>query len=156
MTVQEEQASLSGSCRIRSIREVAHKMHDSDSHCLMLRCHLQDQWTQTSRMSMQEARSAFELVKLPNGKVLAVGGRGRSSNMLASSEVFDPTTKTWQAQGSMNEARASFSLVLLSDGKVMAAGGRGDGNTVLNSTEVLMPGLHGMDISRGQLGSFLT
>lgn len=85
---------------------------------------------------MHDARSAFEMVRLASGKILAVGGRGRGSSVVASSEVFNPVTQTWQEQGSMKEGRVSFSLVPLSDKKWMAAGGMSDSGKLLNSTEV--------------------
>lgn len=88
-------------------------------------------------MSMHDARSAFEMVKLPGGKVLAVGGRGRGSGgVLDSSELFDPVAKTWQTQGSMAAGRASFAAVAMSDGRVLAAGGMSETGSMLNSSEV--------------------
>lgn len=88
-------------------------------------------------MLMHDARSAFEMVKLSDGRVLAAGGMGRGSSVLASSETFDPSTKTWEEQGNMTAARASFSLVKLPDGRVLAAGGRNETGQMLNSSEVL-------------------
>lgn len=97
---------------------------------------LQDQWTQTSRMSMNDARSAFQVVKLSSGKVLAVGGMGRDSSVLSSSELFDPSTQMWTKQGQLTNGRAYFSLVLMSDGRVLAAGGIGNTGAILNTSEV--------------------
>ena len=88
-------------------------------------------------MSMHDARSAFEMVKLPSGKVLAIGGRGRgSSGVLSSAELFDPATKTWQTQGSMADGRASFAAVAMPDDRVLAAGGMSGTGMMLNSSEV--------------------
>ena len=95
---------------------------------------LQDRWDFVT--SMREARSAFELAKLSDGRVLAVGGRGRGSSVLASTEVYDPASETWTAQGNMTFARASFALARLSDGRVLVAGGRGESSQMLNSSEV--------------------
>ena len=88
-------------------------------------------------MSMHDARSAFEMVKLSSGKVLAVGGRGRGSGgVLSSAELFDPATKTWQTQGSMADGRASFAAVAMPDGRVLAAGGMSGTGMMLNTSEV--------------------
>ncbi len=87
-------------------------------------------------MSMAEARSSFQMVKLNGGKVLAAGGRGRGSIVTATSELFDPTTRTWAPAGAMNQPRAYFAAVLMADGRVLAAGGKNDRGTNLNSTEV--------------------
>ena len=89
---------------------------------------------------MHDARSAFEMVKLSSGKVLAIGGRGRGSGgVLDSAEIFDPASKTWQTQGSMADGRASFAAVALQDGRVLAAGGMSETGTMLNSSEVGNP-----------------
>jgi hypothetical protein len=83
-------------------------------------------------MAMSEARSSFQLVKLGDGKVLAAGGRGRGSSVIATSELFDP-------QGDMRQSRAYFSAVLMADGRVLAAGGKDDMGMNLNSAEVSTP-----------------
>jgi hypothetical protein len=90
-------------------------------------------------MAMSEARSSFQLVKLGDGKVLAAGGRGRGSSVIATSELFDPQTLTWKPQGDMRQSRAYFSAVLMADGRVLAAGGKDDMGMNLNSAEVSTP-----------------
>lgn len=64
-------------------------------------------WTQVS--SMPTGRRLHNLVTLPNGKVLVVGGRlgiNNSANTSATCAIYDPMTDTWSTAGSMNNARA--------------------------------------------------
>ena len=72
---------------------------------------------------MTSARGVFQMVLLSNGTVLAAGGFS-STAYLASSEVYNPATKTWAlTTGPMSTTRANFQMVLLSDSTVLADGG---------------------------------
>ncbi|HEV2787494.1 MAG TPA: SBBP repeat-containing protein, partial [Solirubrobacteraceae bacterium] len=73
---------------------------------------------------MQEARFAATYTLLPNGKVLAAGGRtSQGGAALASAELYDPLTRTWSPTGSMSEERFTHTATLLPNGKVLVAGG---------------------------------
>lgn len=85
---------------------------------------------------MEEARSAFQAVRLPGGSVLAIGGRGRTGGPLASCELFSPADGTWRRVADMKTPRSYFAAVALRDGKVLVAGGKDASGLNLNSTEV--------------------
>jgi hypothetical protein len=71
---------------------------------------------------------------LTNGKVLIAGGIGPYSFMvtppivpiLASAELYDPSTGTFTATGSTATPRFGHTATLLPNGKVLIAGGAGD------------------------------
>ena len=68
------------------------------------------------------------------GNVLAAGGASNGGVVLASAEVYSPSTSTWTPTGSLATARLFYQMVLLPDGNSLAAGG--DDVVVLASTEV--------------------
>jgi N-acetylneuraminic acid mutarotase len=83
-------------------------------------------------------RRLHTLTRLPNGKVLAVGGLNGSTG-LASAELFDPGTGQWTPTGSLEKGRSGHSATLLGDGSVLVTGGSttrpGGGTTALRSAE---------------------
>ena len=58
-------------------------------------------------------------VRLLDGRVLVVGGRGRSDESLTSAELYDPVTGTWSATGDMLRPPGGFPATLLRDGTVL-------------------------------------
>ena len=83
-------------------------------------------WSTTS--SMNSARAEHSATLLPDGKVLVAGGyRYRAAqvagSVVASAEIYDPTTGTWTTTGSMTDARCGTTATLLPNGKVLVAGG---------------------------------
>ena len=86
---------------------------------------------------MISPRLNHQAVKLPNGKVLAVGGRSGSS-YFSSAELYDPVTGTWSATGSMMVGRFDHTATLLPTGKVLISGGAND-TSVLASAELYDP-----------------
>jgi N-acetylneuraminic acid mutarotase len=71
---------------------------------------------------MTNARIAHVAALLPNGKVLAAGGFDQA-NILASAEIYDPASGTWQPTGSLNVARDYATATVLPNGNVLVAGG---------------------------------
>jgi Kelch motif len=61
-------------------------------------------------------------VLLPSGSVLVAGGDGGGDQMLASAELYDPTTGS-RTTGAMSTTRAEFASTLLADGRLLAVGG---------------------------------
>lgn len=72
---------------------------------------------------MNKSRAAHTASLLNNGKVLIAGGFAENENSLASTEIFDPATKTFSPGGNMSVTRAGHSATVLPDGKVLIAGG---------------------------------
>ena len=87
-------------------------------------------WSLTG--SMTTARSAHVAALLPNGQVLAAGGRGAGTT----AEVYNPASGTWSATGSMGTARAYATATLLGNGSVLVAGGQSG----IASAELYNPG----------------
>ena len=81
----------------------------------------------TATNPMNEARRAFRMILLRDGRVLAIGGaRGGPSTpdaQLDSTEIFDPSSETWNVTGSLIEGRWGPEANLLSDGRVLVTGG---------------------------------
>ena len=74
-------------------------------------------------IDMVDCRQSHNLVKLLDGKVLAIGGGEGPGldNPLASVEVFDPETNTFSLVGYMNKTRLTAVATLLRDGRVLIA-----------------------------------
>lgn len=71
-----------------------------------------------------------DLVTLPDGRVLAVGGTQYYTEAgaaelegLPNARLFDPATNTWSQTGSMNRGRWYPTLVTLADGDIFVASG---------------------------------
>lgn len=77
-------------------------------------------WSVTANMIT--ARSEFDPVLLPNGKVLVAGGE-IFPDQTASCELYDPATGTWSPTGSLLQPRSHYHATLLADGRVLLAGG---------------------------------
>lgn len=91
--------------------------------------------------SMQDARRNLNLVLLPDGKVLAVGGNrgtGLYDDPVLTPELYDPGTGTWTQMAEQAGPRAYHSTaVLLPDGRVLSAG-QTDG-TMQTTAEIYSP-----------------
>lgn len=100
-------------------------------------------WSVTGSPYVARIRPA--MTNLASGSVLMAGGNvpgENSSEAVASSELYDPTTGTWRLTGHLNNARANPTLTLLPDGRVLAVGGASsspDGERPLNTAELFDP-----------------
>ena len=83
-------------------------------------------WTATG--SLIEARSDHTATLLPDDKVLVAGGADNFA-VLASAELYDPSSGSWTATGDMIEGRLRHTATLLLDGKVLVAGGSSSGGS---------------------------
>ncbi|CAF1344117.1 unnamed protein product [Adineta ricciae] len=82
--------------------------------------------------SMKHVRAFHTALKLPNGKILVVGGEGDGP---AAAELYNPSTGKWSATGNMIYARNLHTASVLNNGKVLVVAGSGDSN----STELYDP-----------------
>jgi hypothetical protein len=92
-------------------------------------------WTTTG--SMHGPRTDHTATLLAEGRVLVAGGFG-PSGVLATAEIYDPTSGSWTMTGSMHEARSGHTATLLADGRVLVAGGFGPFGA-LASAEIYNP-----------------
>jgi N-acetylneuraminic acid mutarotase len=101
-------------------------------------------WSLTG--SLAAARDHHIATLLPSGSVLITGGFSGCpyvpGPVLASAELFNPTTNTWSSAGSMATERVSFTASLLPNGKVLIAGGWSPHATppTVSSAELYDPG----------------
>jgi N-acetylneuraminic acid mutarotase len=84
------------------------------------------------------ARRDHTTTLLRNGKILATGGVGTTDN-LASSELFDPTSESWSTTNALAKARRNHTATLLTNGKVLVAGGMDNTFGRLASVELYDP-----------------
>lgn len=98
--------------------------------------------------NLRQGRDMAMAATLPDGRVLIVGGVGLNDQgwgeYLASAELFDPETNTFQATGAMTAGRdGNATITALADGRVLLTGGisqDADGqNIALASAEVYDP-----------------
>src|SRR5437899_3667806 len=75
---------------------------------------------------------------LPNGTVLIAGGLDANNGVVASAEVYDPSTNGFSSVGDMRAARVGHTVTLLSDGRALVAGGE-TGSGPASSIEVFDP-----------------
>ena len=72
---------------------------------------------------IETPRYAHTATLLPNGNVLVAGGFDAGFNILATAEVFDPTSGRFTSTSTMSDARAFHIATLLRNGNVLLTGG---------------------------------
>ena len=95
----------------------------------------------TGRMTV--ARSVATATTLNDGKVLIVGGEYITptgfTQLLASTDIYDPTTGTFSAGPVMSVARILHTATLLDNGKVLIAGGEDERGFAVSRAELFEP-----------------
>jgi hypothetical protein len=71
---------------------------------------------------LHTARADHTATRLPDGRVLVVGGSGVAPGPLGDAEIYDPATSTWVTLPGAAPRRA-HTATLLPDGRVLLAGG---------------------------------
>jgi hypothetical protein len=84
-----------------------------------------DRWSRAG--DLHTARTNPNAVRLTDGRVLLVAGSAPESQgafePVATTEVFDPSTKTWSTAADLTMPRNGMALVALPDGGALAVGG---------------------------------
>lgn len=88
---------------------------------------------------LNQARASHRMVLLADGRMLALGGRSTTGQVLASAEIYDPVAGTWTLVSPMNVARSEPMLVRLADDRVLVIAGRDPGDSAIGSTEIFDP-----------------
>jgi hypothetical protein len=88
-------------------------------------------WKATGTMSTP--REDLTLTPLPDGRVLAAGGKTRTA------EIYSPASGTWSAAPDMSDVRTRHTATTLIDGRVLVAGGADEGFDPSDSAEIFDP-----------------
>jgi hypothetical protein len=84
---------------------------------------------------MTTPRGGHTATILPDFKVLIVGGKRENGTVLATTEIYDPTTETFSPAGKMLVPREGHIAASLEDSKIVIAGGATRGGVPLSSSE---------------------
>jgi len=106
--------------------------------CLIYDAEL-DTWTATGPLSAP--RMSASVLRLANGKIMAVGGQNTANTSVATCELYDQALGTWTTAAPMSIAREAPFAILLSSGKVLVAGGKTGGSTATSTCEIYDPDL---------------
>jgi len=91
------------------------------------------------RNNMSSPRYAHTATLLADGRVIVSGGyAGYFSSVLASADLFDPSTRMFSPTGSMTSPRSNHTSTLLPNGQVLIAGGF-SATAELSSAELFDP-----------------
>lgn len=96
-------------------------------------------WTLTGRL--HTPRQEQTAIRLSNGNVLVAGGSlvtVATTSILASAELYNPSTGVWSITGSLRNARTGHTVTLLNNGLVLAAAGSDSANE-LATAELYTP-----------------
>ncbi|MBL9039406.1 MAG: hypothetical protein JNG84_12885 [Archangium sp.] len=80
--------------------------------------------------AMSTARVYHSVTRLPDGRALAVGGKGTDGlTALATAEVFTLRTGKWTSVAPLSRGRSHHTATLLKDGRVLVTGGTAEETT---------------------------
>lgn len=90
--------------------------------------------------TMNDARGGARATNLPSGLVLVTGGSD-NAGVVATTEMYHPTTRKFTMGPDMSGPRKFHSQILLSNGRVLIAGGYTDnsGTNVVSTTDLYHP-----------------
>jgi hypothetical protein len=90
---------------------------------------------------MAEPRAVYAATLLRDGMVLVEGGYNDSfTEGLASAELYDPSSGSWNSTASMIQGRQFQTATLLLDGRVLVAGGEISGPGQATAVHLYEPG----------------
>ena len=79
-------------------------------------------WTYTGALA--QSRSLHTATLQPNGKVIIAGGAAPDGTILASVEVYDPSTRQFASGGNLPVPCHFHTSTLLNNGRTLIAGGK--------------------------------
>jgi hypothetical protein len=96
-------------------------------------------FTPTGEMTTPRTAYTGTLTLLPDGKVLAAGGRGVDGQARASAEIYDPRTGRFTVTGDMTRPRFGHTATVLNNDKVLIAAGSTSGSDAVATAELYDP-----------------
>jgi len=96
-------------------------------------------WSLTDYLSISGYRSQHTATRLPDGRVLLVGGVNRNGTVMDSAEVYDPSAGVFTPTGNLQQGRRQHTATLLPDGRVLVAGGVGNPEFPMQGAEIYDP-----------------
>ena len=97
-------------------------------------------WSATAGQPTVPARTFATLSKLSDGRVILVGGKLVGTGVFDSTEIYDPTAKTFSTSPAMPFGRAGHAAAALPNNTVLIGGGANyDGTNVYNSSLIFHP-----------------
>jgi hypothetical protein len=105
--------------------------------------------------TMGTPRDGPDAVRLPDGRVLVVGGSGGEFDA-PTAELYDPVSGTWSATGNMLKPRGGLPPVLLLDGRVLVGDvlDGSDGHPDVYGSELYDPATGTWSATGDPIGSF--
>ncbi len=93
---------------------------------------------ETANLSV--ARASHTATRLPDGKVIIIGGMERNGVFFDSAEIFNQKTNNFTLiKGKMSIARVGHTATLLPNGKILIVGGWSNGDAPESSAEIYNP-----------------
>ncbi len=100
-------------------------------------------WNWLPGPSLNQPRYNHTANRLPDGRVVVIGGITDTSNAtrLNTAEVYDPVTNSWTLYTNGSDSfRNQHTATLLQDGRILVVGGDANFGGVVNSAEIFDPG----------------
>jgi N-acetylneuraminic acid mutarotase len=85
--------------------------------------------------ALKTARSGAAASALSGGKVFTIGGTDAGGTFLATSEIYDPSTRSFNTARSIPIPRTGAAAAP-TDGRILVAGGLDKSGTALDSVEI--------------------
>ena len=89
--------------------------------------------------SLSKARWLCAGTILSTGQVLVVGGTDSSGHVIATGELYDPTSGTTSVAGNLNNPRLNHTATPMNNGLVLIAGGSSTSSLDLATAETYQP-----------------